>query len=167
MFQLIIIIFIVLIIISLRNIRREAPKKRAALILRYGLYAMALLLVGLVITGRVHWIAVAGAALLPILKPLFALALRFLPFIKKKTTTNGSKNDTNTNDSNQSVTNLMDTDQALKVFGFTAMETEERIVQRHRELIQKNHPDRGGSDFLAAQVNQAKTVLMDAAKNTS
>jgi DnaJ-class molecular chaperone len=58
----------------------------------------------------------------------------------------------------------MDVEQALQVFGFDAVPAEEKIVKRHRELIQKNHPDRGGSDFLAAQINQAKDVLIDAQK---
>jgi curved DNA-binding protein CbpA len=46
------------------------------------------------------------------------------------------------------------------VLGLKSGATREEIVDAHRKLISKLHPDKGGSDYLAAQINLAKKVLI-------
>lgn len=50
---------------------------------------------------------------------------------------------------------------ALKVLGLSTGATKDEIVVAHRRLIQRMHPDRGGSSFLAAELNAAKKFLME------
>lgn len=50
---------------------------------------------------------------------------------------------------------------AREVLGVAEDASEEDIVNAHRRMIQHLHPDRGGSSFIAAQINEAKRVLLD------
>ena len=34
------------------------------------------------------------------------------------------------------------------------------MKEAHRRVMQANHPDNGGSDYLASKVNEAKDVML-------
>ncbi len=49
--------------------------------------------------------------------------------------------------------------EALAVLGLEEPVTAEDISLAHRRLIQKLHPDRGGNDYLASKINEARDLL--------
>lgn len=49
---------------------------------------------------------------------------------------------------------------ALDILGLEKGASREDVVKAHRHLMQKMHPDRGGSDYLAQRINAARDFLV-------
>ncbi|VTZ51966.1 Heat shock protein DnaJ domain protein [Methylocella tundrae] len=54
----------------------------------------------------------------------------------------------------------MGSEEALDVLGLEAGATAAAVRAAHRRLMQVVHPDRGGSNYLAAKINRAKDALL-------
>jgi hypothetical protein len=126
--------------------------------------AAATLVIGLAVlaaTGRLHWLAALGAAVLPFIKRGFGL-LRFLPWFRQAFSAyQSAKGNPNRAGSPGPVpAGQMTSSQAREVLGLGSNPTRDEIISAHRRLIQKVHPDRGGSTFLAQQLNEAKMTLL-------
>lgn len=117
--------------------------------MRWLLYSVVGAVIVLALTGRIHWLGAVFAALLVIAKKLILL-FRFLPFFVGRRTQSQSEND---------ATPMSHAD-ALKVLDLEHGATREDIIAAHKRLMQKVHPDRGGSDHLAKQINRAKERLL-------
>jgi len=51
-------------------------------------------------------------------------------------------------------------EEAYKILGLEVDASKEDIIKAHKRLMQRLHPDRGGSDYLAAKINAAKDKLV-------
>lgn len=56
--------------------------------------------------------------------------------------------------------------EAALILGVREHAMMEKIKEAHRRVMVANHPDSGGSHYLASKINEAKDVLMGRAKGT-
>jgi DnaJ homolog subfamily C member 19 len=59
----------------------------------------------------------------------------------------------------------MSRSEAAKLLGVGEDATTDEIIEAHRRLIAKVHPDAGGNAELAARVNRARDVLLRSISN--
>ncbi len=123
----------------------------------------AALVIGLAVlaaTGKLHWIAAVGAALIPFTRRGLGL-LRYLPWARQAFSAyQGTKNHASGGSTANRGTEQMGADQAREILGLGTHPTRDEIISAHKRLMQKVHPDRGGSTYLAQQLNEAKVTLL-------
>ena len=59
----------------------------------------------------------------------------------------------------------MDRREASLIRGCRESACQEQIMDRYRNLIRVNHPDMGGSPYLAGKINDAKNILYSRARS--
>ncbi|WP_269618190.1 DnaJ domain-containing protein [Zhongshania sp. BJYM1] len=135
-------------------VQSKPPEERRGyyMTLLIGLGAAALVLLS--ITGRVPLIAGIIGGALPFVRQLA------LKYIYHRIGTSKQKDSAEKAQPTASAM-PMNKAQALSTLGLQAGASKEEIISAHRKLMQKFHPDRGGNDFLASQINHAKDTLLD------
>lgn len=143
----------------------SAEKKKAAT-WKLVLIAGGVMLLAMVLTGRVHVLTAAVAALIPLLRKLPEL-VRFFPALNRLF---AGRNDAEAGSgtgphagqagAEPGQGSGMSEREACNILNVAPNCSREDVVMAHRRLIQKLHPDRGGSDYLAAKINEAKSVLI-------
>lgn len=55
---------------------------------------------------------------------------------------------------------VLSVDEARAILGLTADATPDEVRAAHRRLMRQNHPDHGGTNWLATRINEARDVLL-------
>lgn len=119
------------------------------------IWAIALLVLGLVVTGRAHWLMGVLAALLALAGRVAQFA-QYIPLFKKIF---GDASAQQPPAGNTPANLSMSRQEAADILGVDINAEQDEIRLAHKKLMQKIHPDRGGSEALAKQINQAKDTL--------
>lgn len=57
--------------------------------------------------------------------------------------------------------NRMSQTEARNILGIDENADRKEILAAHKRMIQKNHPDQGGSSYLAGKINEARDTLLN------
>lgn len=131
-----------------------ARRKLVQQMIMYGLLAFILLLAA---TGRIHWLGAVFAALVPVVKFILVWVLKLFPALANIYRNHGKPSAGGVNSSTDADPSPAE---ARKILGLPDKIDAEAVRAAHRRLIQKLHPDRDGSDYFAAKINQARDVLL-------
>ena len=156
------IVCIILAFLLLRWFITSPPRIVAEYLKKSGIVIIAVLLVFMALMGKLNWLfALCGVIFASIARAL-PLLLRYAPQLKRFWILFNSARKNTSEQTNEKVVGAkMSRAQAYEVLGLKPGATKQEIIQAHRKLMQKVHPDHGGSDFLAAQINKAKRTLLD------
>ncbi len=159
---LILIAVIAIALIVWHKITKANGKERKKLIY-WSIAGGVMAVLGLLaVTGHLNVITAAIAGAIALLPKLLQFA-KYLPFISRlyaQRDQQGNQSQGQQQSQSPRGKKTMSIEEAMEVLALKPGYAKEDVIQAHRRMMQKVHPDRGGSDYLAAQINTAKDTLL-------
>ncbi len=153
--SIIVIAAIGALIYGIKRWQSLVEEERAQFSKKALIYAAIGIVLALVLAGRAHWLMGVLAALLALVGRV-AQFVQYVPLFKKMM---GDEPDYAQAEPVVAA-GEMSKREAADLLGVEVTTEAEEVRMAHKRLMQKIHPDRGGSDALAKQINQAKEVLL-------
>ncbi len=141
---------------KLKTAKGEQRKKLLIKIVIGGILAVLTLLAA---TGKLNVVIAALGALAAMIPKLLSY-LRYLPFLSQLFAKNKQHTQQQNGSQQARAQKSMSREEALAILGLKEGASKDEIIAAHKRMMQKVHPDRGGSDHLAAQINKAKDTLL-------
>ena len=141
--------------------QRADPESRNRSLVSIMLYGVAAAVLILVITGRIPWLFALFSAATPWINRALSVKYMWDRFNHSQSDGNDQYSQRKSGPPGISETKMA-AEEAYKILNLEPGASEQEIIDAHRKLILKIHPDKGGSEFLAAQINQAKDILLNA-----
>lgn len=137
-----------------------APPGLIARRIRTTIIVLAIMGLGyLAAMGRLSWLLALVGAFLALLLRIVPHLLRYAPLFQnywaRYRASRGAREEPR-----RPADSVMTVEEAYRVLGLKLGASPQDIVEAHRRLIQKMHPDRGGSEYIAAKINQAREILL-------
>ncbi len=145
----------------LKNSDGASADKLKAHLRRLAVPGLLLLLVLLVVSGHLSWLVALGASLFAAIKAALPWLLRALPLLSARQQRQQQNEQQQQRPQAANDHGEMGVDEACALLDLspTAL-CRDDIIRSHRRLMQKVHPDRGGSDYLAGRINLARDILL-------
>lgn len=161
-YSLLVVAAIAFLLLGFKRWQSLPEHRRKEGALKMLLWGSAILVLALVITGRAHWLMGVLAALIALAGRAAQLA-QYIPLFKKifGEYGSGAQSDGSSNNGNKVNPQFsMNRKEAAEILGVDVNASADDVKLAHKKLMQKIHPDRGGTDALAKQINTAKDILL-------
>jgi DnaJ domain len=158
-----VLLLIVIAFYGYRAFKKASPDKVARFlkILFYALLAVTFIV--LAGTGHLNGLFALLGILAAFIARMLPVLMRYAPYLHRiwLDYLNAKNYSSGQQSQNPSPKMGMSRAEAYEVLGLKPGANEQDIIAAHRKLMQKIHPDRGGSDYLAAKINLAKKTLLN------